>query len=336
MPAPVFRISANLADKTLTYDISGVEVDVVPSRERGTAGPLVTHRTIQSKALDEVSKAEGPLQAAFLAAVQRKAQLDAEADRAARAAWGASALAILTLFLVPSLRSRAAELKERAAEARKAAGVHAVRFEFENGRSDLAEAWKQTVLAAGTAAMKSQRIWDLTSQSRVNQRRERSTAATSITRSPVTMAIEAPRGLDIDVPLLRLGNVNGHPLYVGPTFIVTGTSPSDYILIDLRAVQIEHRASQFHETDGVPSDSNVVGHTWRYANKSGGRDRRYKDNHQIPIARYYKMILSTSSGLDEGYMFSNAEAGAKFAISLQALITLLCGLDLRMGDGATS
>lgn len=46
------------------------------------------------------------------------------------------------------------------------------------------------------------------------------------------------------------------------------------------------------------------------------------------------MILSTSSGLDEGYMFSDAEAGAQFAISLQALITLLRGLNLRVGDGA--
>lgn len=332
MPAPLFRISASLSEKTLTYDISGAEHNIAPAVGLRSAGQRAAHRTIQTKALEEVAKAEGPLQAAFRAAVQRKAQLDAEADRAARVAWGAAALALLTLFLVPPLRSRAAELKQRAAEARKAAGSHVARFEFENDRADLAQAWKQTVLATGTTALRSQRIWDVTSQSGVNKRRERSTAATNVSRSQVTMAVEAPPGLDIDVPVLRFGNVNGHPLYLGPTFLITGTTPSDYILIDLRTVDIEHKAIQFHEKDGVPSDSKVVSNTWRYANKNGRPDRRYKHNYQIPIARYYEVIMSTPSGLDEGYMFSNAEAGSEFAVSVQALITLLRGLDLRVED----
>lgn len=120
--------------------------------------------------------------------------------------------------------------------------ITGVEFNCEDKRSDLAEAWTRTVVAAGTTAMRSQRIWDLTSQTGVNRRRERSTAATSVSRSLVTMAVEAPGGLDIDVPVLRLGNVNGHPLYLGPTFVITGTSLSDYVPLDLRTVHIEHKA----------------------------------------------------------------------------------------------
>ena len=45
-------------------------------------------------------------------------------------------------------------------------------------------------------------------------------------------------------------------------------------------------STQFLEEEGVPGDSQVISHTWKYVNKSGGPDRRFRDNRQIPITVY--------------------------------------------------
>jgi len=56
-------------------------------------------------------------------------------------------------------------------------------------------------------------------------------------------------------------------------------------------------AERFIEDGPVPSDSDVVDTTWKYANKRGGPDRRFKDNKEIPICLYGNLDLSTSAGL---------------------------------------
>ena len=63
--------------------------------------------------------------------------------------------------------------------------------------------------------------------------------------------------------------------------------------------------TRFHESGKVPKDTQVVGHTWKYINKSGGPDKRFKDNRQIPICLYGELELKSTSGLNTIIMFSN-------------------------------
>ena len=47
--------------------------------------------------------------------------------------------------------------------------------------------------------------------------------------------------------------------------------------------------TRFVESSNVPRDATIVGKTWQYVNKSGGPDRRYKNNRQsnrIPEVTY--------------------------------------------------
>ena len=64
--------------------------------------------------------------------------------------------------------------------------------------------------------------------------------------------------------------------------------------------------TRFIESESVPRDSQVVGQTWKYVNKSGGPDRRFKDNRQLPICLYGELELSSSSGLNTVIMYSNS------------------------------
>lgn len=56
-------------------------------------------------------------------------------------------------------------------------------------------------------------------------------------------------------------------------------------------------AERFIEDGIIPADSKIVDRTWKYTNKSGGPDRRFKNNKEIPICLYGKLDLSTSAGL---------------------------------------
>lgn len=78
-------------------------------------------------------------------------------------------------------------------------------------------------------------------------------------------------------------------------------------------------STQFIETEGVPRDSQVVGTTWRFVNKSGGPDRRFNDNRQIPMARYGELVLEAPGGLRVVLNTSSVDAGEAAARALREL-----------------
>ncbi len=76
---------------------------------------------------------------------------------------------------------------------------------------------------------------------------------------------------------------------------------------------IEQRLTTFIENEAVPSDANVVGSTWHYVNKSGGPDRRFNNNAQLPVVQYGVLMLKSSRGLNIHLHTSNAQVS--FAVS---------------------
>ena len=60
----------------------------------------------------------------------------------------------------------------------------------------------------------------------------------------------------------------------------------------------------FIEDEAVPKDAKIVGYTWKYVNKNGGPDKRFKGNKQLPICAYGYLSMSSFSGLNTILMFS--------------------------------
>lgn len=90
--------------------------------------------------------------------------------------------------------------------------------------------------------------------------------------------------------------------------------------------------SRFIETESVPSDASIVGHTWQHPNKSGGPDRRFKDNRQIPICLYETMHLTSATGLNELVEFSRTGVVAGFERGRR----MLAGLPRQRSAGSIS
>jgi hypothetical protein len=74
--------------------------------------------------------------------------------------------------------------------------------------------------------------------------------------------------------------------------------------------------TRFIEHGSVPRDAVRVGTTWKYVNKGGGPDRRYKNNRQLPIMQYGELTLSSASGFSFTWQTSKPTAAQATASAL--------------------
>ncbi|KAA9386834.1 SH3 domain-containing protein [Neorhizobium galegae] len=87
-------------------------------------------------------------------------------------------------------------------------------------------------------------------------------------------------------------------------------------------LMIRWQDSRFIETERVPSDATVVDHTWAHPNKSGGPDRRFKNNRRIPVCLYETIHFQSNSGLNELVEFSKTGRAATLAEGCRMLAGL--------------
>jgi hypothetical protein len=83
---------------------------------------------------------------------------------------------------------------------------------------------------------------------------------------------------------------------------------------------IRWQDSRFIEEGAVPQDTTILGHTWKHPNKSGGPDRRFANNPQIPVCLYETIHLTSSNGLNELLQVSRSGVAEPFSASLEALV----------------
>lgn len=178
--------------------------------------------------------------------------------------------------------------------------------------SDEADAYG-AVTDAFEALARCAAIWDTTHSVVTDRVRERSIAANTIQRTSVRFGVGAADVITSAWRVPHVGNANGGDLYLYPGFVLYRVSRGAFAVLEARDVVVEHATTPFVETERVPPDSEVVGQTWRYANKDGSRDRRYADNPAIPLARYGTLRFRSASGLREDYLVSQDPAAAQFA-----------------------
>ena len=58
----------------------------------------------------------------------------------------------------------------------------------------------------------------------------------------------------------------------------------------------------------APADAEVIKYVWHYANNDGSPDKRYSNNSQFPVIKYGGVDISSTSGLDIRFLFSNIKA----------------------------
>lgn len=170
---------------------------------------------------------------------------------------------------------------------------------------------------------KSARIWDTVGQRNTSRVTERTAATRVVSRESVSFRLGKCEVIESEWNVPHMANANGGDIFLYPGFVLYFVSTETFALLEYKEVDLGSSSTRFFEEEAMPHDSKVVGQTWSKTNKDGTPDRRFKDNYQIPVAEYGKVVLSSSTGLNEEYMISNAEQTKAFANSWRQLVLAL-------------
>jgi hypothetical protein len=264
----------------------------------------------------------------LVATRRREQEIKAETRKAKRQlslAWAARTLGWMSLMSVVAKpirkrTSRAVAVRRSEVamlDSNLAATRISVNFDMD---SEVAEPHRRMQSAFDQMAS-SQRAWSVQTTQLINRVKARRWAGTVVSRGPAMLRRLAASLVDTDDPPLAIDVLRGKSTaYFYPGFVlVDGGRGSNFALIDITEVEIASTATDFEETEFIPSDAQVVGSTWAKANKDGSRDRRFAHNRELPIMRYGLLNLSTARGMNGAFMFSNAQASADFAAAAAAL-----------------
>jgi hypothetical protein len=237
------------------------------------------------------------------------------------------------LLLRHILRSRFRSIQSAAAEASQEleeleGAIKSSRLPLEVATdSEIATTYEQ-MMDKFRALAASECCWDTTAQRSTDRKVERTIAFSTISRMAVLLQCLGSDVIDSTCLAMKWQNANGGDIFIYPGFLLLLNAPTDFAVIDLREIRLEYSESKFVESERVPSDSQLVGHTWAKVNKDGSPDRRFANNPQLPILLYGELKFFSAAGLNEKYMFSNAgkakafkEAFSKHQLSLQTQLS---------------
>ena len=102
-----------------------------------------------------------------------------------------------------------------------------------------------------------------------------------VSRKAADLGYRLPKILRSNVtpPAMTLG---GRTFYFFPEVLIVQHA-GRFGAVDYGELDIKWQPSRFIEEDQPPADAPVVDHTWKHPNKSGGPDRRFKDNRELPV-----------------------------------------------------
>jgi len=161
------------------------------------------------------------------------------------------------------------------------------------------------------------RKWHIAAQANVLDRKYHSGANTSVKRQNASVAATSPPYIASNLDPVTVA-LSKSTFYFFPDRILV-YSGGHVGAVSYNDLQAAASTTRFIEESGVPSDSTVVDHTWRYVNKKGGPDKRFKDNRELPICTYGEIALKSASGVNELLMISKPGLESGFVSALRGL-----------------
>lgn len=154
------------------------------------------------------------------------------------------------------------------------------------------------------------RVWVLNTSAHTSDQKRNAGAGVLITRKPASAGNIPTKGFRSSLPVPSIG-ANGVVLHFLPDQILMYLR-NRYSSIAYGQISLSTRPTRFVETEPVPRDAVRVDTTWRYVNKSGGPDRRFSNNCQIPVLQYAEVTLGTRGGLSLILQTSNLQKAQAF------------------------
>jgi hypothetical protein len=182
-----------------------------------------------------------------------------------------------------------------------------IEYKWDGEAQRIASALSESLGELGRCAA----LWSITSQGDTSDWKRNAGATKLIKRERTYIRPKKPaciRGV-AKFPAIKLGPGK---LFFLPdaALVVTSDSVAALHYADL---DISNHSTHFVEAGTIPSDTKVVGETWRFVTKNGGPDRRFNFNKRLPVCLYGEMDVHSAGGLNGKIQFSNSTAGDRFA-----------------------
>jgi hypothetical protein len=160
-------------------------------------------------------------------------------------------------------------------------------------------------------------IWSVQAEGSISDWKRNAGASSLIQRKRIRLQFDKPsciRG-GSKFPTLKFGSDELYLLPDSALVVVRGAVAA----ITYRDMDFSNSMVKFREEELVPSDTTIVEHTWRYVNKSGGPDRRFIGNRQIPVCLYRELGFRSEGGLNCKLQLSNPAAADSLYKVIEAL-----------------
>jgi len=166
-------------------------------------------------------------------------------------------------------------------------------------------------------------LWRIETQQKTDDWKRNSGASSLVNRKLISIFNELPPFLDSNI--IPYGfKVDNKSYYFFPDRILI-YQKKEVGSVVYNELKVNNSITRFIESENVPKDSEIVGNTWRYLNKDGSPDKRFNNNHQIPIVLYSEIDLQTSSGINLKFQTSNKKSGEIFLKHLEPIKNLKIG-----------
>jgi len=177
----------------------------------------------------------------------------------------------------------------------------------------------ESLSTAATSANRMSSIWSLQEQVKLADKKYNAGANFGVRRTRTTFPVDPIETIkaNFEVPSLKTKETT-YLLLPDTIIVVRG---AEIGAVPWGDIQISHSNTNFAEDESVPRDAVVTGHTWRYVNKKGGPDRRFKDNREIPWCNYDRLTLRSSGGMTAAFMCSAPGGFGNLARAIEALST---------------
>lgn len=163
------------------------------------------------------------------------------------------------------------------------------------------------------------RTWHIEAKGDVDDPKYHAGANMLINRKRIIFSKGSPSYVktNIEIPFIPAGK---QVLYFFPERILVYES-GKVGAVSYNDLKLDVSSTRFIEEEAVPSDSQIVDRTWRYTNKSGGPDKRFKDNREIPIVLYERLMFTSESGLREYFDASALNKSEDFCAAIRRMGT---------------
>jgi hypothetical protein len=182
--------------------------------------------------------------------------------------------------------------------------------------SEMEAAYAQLHAAASQLASCSA-AWHIEASGKVHDRKYHAGASDLVRRKNTSIRKAEPPYVKSNIETIAVG-VGRQTLHFFPDRVLV-YDKNGVGAVGYQNLRLDVGATRFIESESVPRDAEIVDRTWKYVNKSGGPDKRFKDNKELPVCRYEEITLSSTSGLNEVLQLSRCGFGKDLAAAIALL-----------------